>query len=365
MSNNLRLHLDGNQSIRGLAAKHVVSKFIEKHRPVVLEPGPVTAIPTSQKHSRVSTDPICIIGAGAAGLYAAMILDDLQLDYEIIEAGERIGGRIYTHRFNGDVGRNAPINDPARYDYIDIGAMRYPNIQFMDRVFDLFKRLNITEENKLLTEYKLSAANTFEFYNGVRVNAADPTQGDVFQVSVSKGGNVPDSFVAYGVDNVANDVYKPFAEKFTNDTFENAWNFLTAHDAYSTRGYMLDKCYLATTGEKYTPQVVEWLETFETGTGLYNLAFVESTMDALDFGLDSAKSYPGGPRSSLDYSWYCIDGGSDHITSRMEEKIKHKPISRRRVTKIVNQSHWLIPVMEVTSKDESKYFSSEVPFKIS
>jgi len=99
--------------------------------------------------------------------------------------------------------------------------------------------------------------------------------------------------------------------------------------------------------------VVEWLETFETATGLYNLAFVESTMDALDFGLDSAKSYAGGARASLDYSWYCIDGGSDHITSRMEEKIKHKPISRRRVTKLESQPTWLLPVVEVTSKDES------------
>jgi len=40
-----------------------------------------------------------IIGAGAAGLYTAMILQDLGIDYEIIEGSERPGGRIRTHEF--------------------------------------------------------------------------------------------------------------------------------------------------------------------------------------------------------------------------------------------------------------------------
>ncbi len=42
-----------------------------------------------------------IVGAGAAGLYAAMILDDLGIKYEILEGSNsnRPGGRIYTHHF--------------------------------------------------------------------------------------------------------------------------------------------------------------------------------------------------------------------------------------------------------------------------
>lgn len=78
--------------------------------------------------------PILIIGAGAAGLCAAMMLQDLGIDYEIVEAeadeelGGHVGGRIYTHRFNGKAGIDAPFNDPKRYDYIDMGAMRFPDI---------------------------------------------------------------------------------------------------------------------------------------------------------------------------------------------------------------------------------------------
>src|SRR6266446_3287871 len=44
--------------------------------------------------------PVGIIGAGAAGLYTAMILDSLDIKYEILEASGRHGGRLYTHNFS-------------------------------------------------------------------------------------------------------------------------------------------------------------------------------------------------------------------------------------------------------------------------
>ncbi|KAJ6577172.1 hypothetical protein B0H19DRAFT_1207739 [Mycena capillaripes] len=270
-----------------------------------------------------------------------MILDTLKLPYEIFEASDRIGGRIYTHRFNGEEGRDAPVNDPARYDYVDIGAMRYPNISFMERVFDLFERLDMFKDN-LLIEYKYSAKNTFDLFNGVRHNSADSTaQGeDIFDVSEKRGGTVPDEFVAQGVDNVASEIFEKYSKAFRELPFAEAWKLLTLEDHYSTRGYLL--------GNKGYPEpVVEWLETFETATGLYNDAFVESTMDAMDFGSPTAKMDAGGvglPEGSqietkeLEYEWYCIDGGSDHITTRMHQKISHKPVTRARVTKIESTS---------------------------
>ena len=63
---------------------------------------------------------VSIIGAGTAGLYIAMILDDLQipgLKYDLLEASDRIGGRVYTHYFS-----------KTSHDYYDIGAMRFPKV---------------------------------------------------------------------------------------------------------------------------------------------------------------------------------------------------------------------------------------------
>lgn len=58
-----------------------------------------------------------IIGAGAAGLYAAMLLDSLGIDYDIHEGSGRIGGRIYTYRFNQTAWDKATPEDPDYYDY--------------------------------------------------------------------------------------------------------------------------------------------------------------------------------------------------------------------------------------------------------
>lgn len=72
-----------------------------------------------------------IVGAGAAGLFTAMILDflnsrleNLNIDYDILEAGNetRLGGRLYTHYFS-----------PNKLDYVDMGAMRFPKNEIMER----------------------------------------------------------------------------------------------------------------------------------------------------------------------------------------------------------------------------------------
>lgn len=68
---------------------------------------------------------VCIVGVGVCGLYIAMMLDSLEirgLTYEILEASDRAGGRIMTHRFS-----------QQRDDYFDVGAMRFPDLPHMQR----------------------------------------------------------------------------------------------------------------------------------------------------------------------------------------------------------------------------------------
>ena len=65
---------------------------------------------------------MCIVGAGYAGLYSALILDHLGVTYDILEASPRPGGRVLTHYFS-----------TRKHDYYDIGAMRFPNVPPMER----------------------------------------------------------------------------------------------------------------------------------------------------------------------------------------------------------------------------------------
>ena len=55
----------------------------------------------------VSDEPVGILGAGVGGLYTALILQSLNVSYEIIEASNRTGGRMFTYKFS----------DGGFYDY--------------------------------------------------------------------------------------------------------------------------------------------------------------------------------------------------------------------------------------------------------
>ena len=122
--------------------EHTISKLSTR---IILQP-PTSIhrgradVPVQELRERLTLDtpaptpgPFCIIGAGVAGLYAAMLLDELGIEYDILEANDRVGGRVLTHRFTSE-----------RYDYYDVGAMRFPDVPFMKSVFDLFKNIGIS-----------------------------------------------------------------------------------------------------------------------------------------------------------------------------------------------------------------------------
>ena len=68
---------------------------------------------------------ICIIGAGATGLRLAMLCEETGFEYDIYEASDRVGGRLFTYDF--------PKSEPAiEHNYYGVGAMRIPHIKIME-----------------------------------------------------------------------------------------------------------------------------------------------------------------------------------------------------------------------------------------
>ncbi|MDQ0199408.1 monoamine oxidase [Neobacillus ginsengisoli] len=63
---------------------------------------------------------IIVVGAGMSGLVSASLLKDAGHEVTILEATQRVGGRIYTMR--------APFMDDM---YLDVGAMRIPNTHYL------------------------------------------------------------------------------------------------------------------------------------------------------------------------------------------------------------------------------------------
>ncbi|KAG8866979.1 hypothetical protein FRB98_004428, partial [Tulasnella sp. 332] len=91
---------------------------------------------------------VCILGAGAGGLYAAMMLKSLGIPFEILEARNRTGGRLYTHKFIKKDEKGDPLLDQPKHDYYDVGSMRYPKTNIMKRLFHLFDLLKLTGKRK-------------------------------------------------------------------------------------------------------------------------------------------------------------------------------------------------------------------------
>jgi len=133
---------------------------------------------------------IGIVGRGMAGLYTEMILIDLKLSYEVLEASGRPGGRVRTHRFS---------NFPG--DYYDVGAMRFPEIPIMRPTLQLFHKLGITKDTTdkpaqgTLIPYHFKGQNNTLYDNNILVPDGDP-KGDPSKVSVKNGGTVPNVYVS-------------------------------------------------------------------------------------------------------------------------------------------------------------------------
>jgi hypothetical protein len=223
------------------------------HQLFETDPGPVLHSLTGPalSHTQGEDDHetrfiVGIIGAGAAGLYTAMILQSLGIEYEILEADSKVGGRLFTHQFS-----SAPNDYYVSRGFIsqdnnglytclmsccgsqDVGAMRFPDTPLMHRTFDLFERLKF--DDKTLIPYIMTTGNDITLFNGY-FGTGTPT-GDPFHVSVSEGGTVPDSFVQQGYSNLVDAKLKKFRKALVHN-FDDGWKQLMEYDGYSMRTYM-------------------------------------------------------------------------------------------------------------------------------
>lgn len=287
--------------------------------------GPDSTVPSpdhGDKHR------ICIVGAGVAGLFIAMILDSLEipgLEYDLLEASDRAGGRMLTHHFSKE-----------KHDYYDIGAMRFPKIHIMDNTFKLFTDLDIPLIPYYLQHESTSppakgSVNCPTMYNDITViDSNDPSAKppiDPFRVSKANGGSVPNDNVDR-VTKLLEDAFGPFKKLMAKD-FEHGFKTLLKCDNYSTREFLRNPPPpLEANWKPWNPLdffTIQWLETNDTSSGLFDQGFTESVMDSFDF---EAPVVDGVEK------WFCIDGGTSLVTDAMEKTIK-KPVQRKkRVSKM-------------------------------
>jgi NAD(P)-binding Rossmann-like domain len=253
---------------------------------------------------RAVTDDVSvgILGAGVGGLYTALMLQSLDVNYEIIEASNRTGGRLFTHKFA----------DGGPYDYFvsfkslwvigrylisllqDVGAMRYPlppvddqgNYQpgVMQRLGWLFNYIGL--EDKLIPYYYTSDRSPgLEYYNGIRAHVGDKNDFDAPALGINE------SYIAAGTSAIVADVLHPFALALYDDLVNHTttgWEKMLSADAHSTRSYMTfaynPSPSLGIPEQSLSTDVVNWLETFDKSTGWYDRGLTETVLEAIAFG---------------------------------------------------------------------------------
>ncbi|EQL03614.1 amine oxidase (flavin-containing) [Ophiocordyceps sinensis CO18] len=264
-----------------------------------------------------------IIGAGPAGLYAAVLLDSLGIDYDILESNQRIGGRIFTHRFDQEAWDASKPGEPDYYDYYDVGAMRFPGMEWMDRIIGkannslvpyINSKLKPEDQIKLIP-YIFQANDTFRLFNDKLIyNQASPS-AENFNVLVADGGTINnDTFAAMSPSAVLGGAIRNLVQALVTD-FDTGFNMLMQYDAISVRQYMLQK--------GYSPQQIDWIETIADATTHYDTySLSEAVMEQWIF-------YEA-PLSS----WKCVEGGMGRIVDGLVKIISKTVETTKRVTAI-------------------------------
>jgi len=87
--------LDYDGASRAAVLSHHGRSLISRYADGLSEQPQAAAV----RRAEGDSGKVGIIGAGVGGLYAALILESLDVPFEIIEGSDRVGGRLHTYKF--------------------------------------------------------------------------------------------------------------------------------------------------------------------------------------------------------------------------------------------------------------------------
>jgi monoamine oxidase len=222
---------------------------------------------------------IIIVGAGISGLTAGSLLKSAGHDVVLLEASNRVGGRVKTVR--------EPFSDGL---YAEVGAMRLPAIH---ELLNAYIRKFHLETNPFVDEVPEGYVFVNEKKVSVREYRSNP---DVlgYPISSYEQGKTADILL--------NELIQPIIDFIRADPANNWPKILEKYDSYSVRGFLQQARTKA--GMPVSEGAIEMIGVLLDEEALMMTSFIESIRDQTDISPDNQYSeIKGGndllPRSFL------------------------------------------------------------------
>jgi monoamine oxidase len=222
-----------------------------------------------------------IVGAGMAGLYAALWLRLFNVEVHLLESDpERLGGRIYTHRFNSEPNQ-----------YFEAGAMRLPGIPEQQPVFELIRYLNEkapdpAERIETIPYVLYDDEGDLVFVNGkfgpdgkpMSVTYAETHPDELGFAAADTGGKTAAQLL--------NEVIGPM-QRLLEEDFEKGFAEIVKYDDFSFRAYLAQVV-------GWSEDRINYVEVMTSQTNQFQNSFTELMIENMDFSRASWKTIANG-----------------------------------------------------------------------
>jgi monoamine oxidase len=252
---------------------------------------------------------IIIVGAGMAGLVAASLLKDAGHNVIVIEASERVGGRVYTLR--------SPLTGDQ---HIDVGPMRIPSIHYLTLAYIQKFRLPV---NLFIN----TTPNDLLYVNGVktRLNSYQRNPDILnFPVASHEKGKTNLELFNLAVGPIVN---------FINQDPKRNWSIAAKEfDKYSLDTFLRHN----PVGPVLSPAAIDMIKILFGIEGVSELSFIEILREGMIL-------------ANPDIYFYEITGGFDQLPKSFLPQLQEDILFQKKMTRIVQHDNQ-VTIHSVESK---------------